>query len=254
MSFHSFGIKYASGHKNHFGQWDFRGASNTKQLRELLEPHMIVMDRDEIGGYREKVMRVVSLDLPVDEREKRFNLEDIVSEASPQGFEGLAEILKMQGEKKAGMCAEEIESYLLDGEAVIVFVHHKAVVAILEEYLCFHAPVKIVGGGSATKTLKAVDAFQSGETNLIICNIQAASEGVTLSRADRIVMVEASWVPGTIHQASDRGIIRDSTMEPLKVDILTIHNSIDEYVLKRALEKSVVIDKVMPKHITTRSL
>jgi SWI/SNF-related matrix-associated actin-dependent regulator of chromatin subfamily A-like protein 1 len=127
-------------------------------------------------------------------------------------------------------------------------------VAILEEYLCFHAPAKIVGGGSATKTLKAVDAFQSGETNLIICNIQAASEGVTLSRADRIVMVEASWVPGTIHQASDRGIIRDSTMEPLKVDILTIHNSIDEYVLKRVLEKSVVIDKVMPKHITTRSL
>jgi SNF2 family DNA or RNA helicase len=253
MSWFAFAKRYASAYQNHFGQWDVRGSSNEAELKELLAPHMVVMDREEIGGYREKVIKVKALDLPVDEREKEFNLKDIVSEASPEGFDGLAEILRMQGEKKAEMYAEDIECLLSIGESIIVFVHHKIVASTLEDALQEHNPVKIVGGQSATKTLKAVDAFQNGDTNLIICNIQAASEGVTLSRADRLIMLESSWVPGTIHQATDRGIIRDDTMEPLKVDILTIHNSIDEYVLKRALEKTEVINKVMPTHINTRS-
>lgn len=252
LSWFAFAKKYANAYQNYFGQWDVRGSSNEAELRELLDPHMIVMDREEIGGYRNKVMTVKALDLPVDEREKQFNLEDIVSEASPEGFDGLAEILRMQGEKKAEMYKDDIACLLSMGEAIIVFVHHKAVASMLEEALEDYNPVKIVGGQSATRTLKSIDSFQSGETNLIICNIQAASEGVTLSRADRVIMLEASWIPGTIEQASDRGIIRDDSMEPLEVDILTIHNSIDEYVLRRALEKTVVINKVMPKHIKTK--
>ena len=226
---------------------DTSGASNLPELKALMLPHVLRRKKEDIfKDYKEPQVSLITFDLPTDKREQAFDADALF--ASPNAllaFEGLAEIMQEAGIRKVAYAADFIDDLLQAGEPVVVFAHHKEVVARLEEALRLHKPVVIVGDTSRANRDKALKDFQSGETKCIIGNIGAMSEGIDLSAADTIVFVECTWSTSALEQASSRVENINKSGIPPVIYILTIRASLDHTVLAKVLKKLDVVNQII---------
>jgi SWI/SNF-related matrix-associated actin-dependent regulator 1 of chromatin subfamily A len=226
---------------------DTSGASNLVELKELMKPHVLRRKKEDIfKDYKEPQVSLITFDLPNDKREQTFDADALM--ANPNAllaFEGLAEIMREAGMRKVKAASEFIDDLLQSNEPVVVFAHHKDVVAELEKLLMVHKPVIVVGDTSRAKRDKAIADFQSGQTKLIVGNIAAMSEGVDLSAADTIVFVECTWSTSALEQASSRvENINKSGIPPI-IYILTIKASLDHTVLAKVLKKLNIVNQII---------
>ena len=226
---------------------DTSGASNIPELKDLMRPHVLRRKKEDVfKDYRDPQVSLITFDLPTDKREQAFDADALF--ASPNAllaFEGLAEIMQEAGIRKVAYAADFIDDLLQAGEPVVVFAHHKEVVARLEEALRLHKPVVIVGDTSRANRDKALKDFQSGETKCIIGNIGAMSEGIDLSAADTIVFVECTWSTSALEQASSRVENINKSGIPPVIYILTIRASLDHTVLAKVLKKLDVVNQII---------
>ena len=226
---------------------DTSGASNIPELKDLMRPHVLRRKKEDVfKGYRDPQVSLITFDLPTDKREQAFDADALF--ASPNAllaFEGLSEIMQEAGIRKVAYAADFIDDLLQAGEPVVVFAHHKEVVARLEEALRLHKPVVIVGDTSRANRDKALKDFQSGETKCIIGNIGAMSEGIDLSAADTIVFVECTWSTSALEQASSRVENINKSGIPPVIYILTIRASLDHTVLAKVLKKLDVVNQII---------
>jgi SWI/SNF-related matrix-associated actin-dependent regulator 1 of chromatin subfamily A len=226
---------------------DTSGASNIPELKALMKPHVLRRKKEDVfKDYKEPQVSLITFDLPVDKREKQFDVDALVRNPDAMlNFEGLAEIMREAGEKKVAPAAEFVDDLLQSGEPVVLFVHHKDVAARLMDELKAHKPVMIIGDTPAKARQKALDDFQSGKTRLIIGNIAAMSEGVDLSAADTIVFAECTWSTSALEQASSRvENVNKNGVQPL-IYILTIRASLDHEVLARVLKKQNIVSQII---------
>jgi SNF2 family DNA or RNA helicase len=196
--------------------------------------------------YKEPQVSLITFDLAVDKREQSFDADALM--ANPNAllaFEGLSEIMREAGIRKAPLAIEFIDDLLQADEPVVVFAHHKEVVAMLTEGLKEHKPVMVVGDTPKAQRQKNIDAFQSGQTKCIIGNIAAMSEGVDLSAADTIVFVECTWSTSALEQASSRVENINKSGIPPVIYILTIKASLDHNVLAKVLKKLNVVNQII---------
>ena len=226
---------------------DTSGASNIPELKDLMRPHVLRRKKEDVfKDYRDPQVSLITFDLPTDKREQAFDADALF--ASPNAllaFEGLAEIMQEAGIRKVAYAADFIDDLLQAGEPVVVFAHHKEVVARLGEALRLHKPVVIVGDTSRANRDKALKDFQSGETKCIIGNIGAMSEGIDLSAADTIVFVECTWSTSALEQASSRVENINKSGIPPVIYILTIRASLDHTVLAKVLKKLDVVNQII---------
>jgi SWI/SNF-related matrix-associated actin-dependent regulator 1 of chromatin subfamily A len=226
---------------------DTSGASNIPELKALMKPHVLRRKKEDVfKDYKDPQVSLITFDLPTDKREQQFDADALV--ANPNAllaFEGLAEIMKEAGLRKVKPAAEFIDDLLNSGEPVVVFAHHKDVVAELVKELKAHKPVTVVGDTPRAQRDKAIEAFQAGKTKCIIGNIQSMSEGVDLSAADTIVFVECTWSTSALEQASSRvENITKNGIQPV-IYILTIRASLDHTVLAKILKKQNIINQII---------
>ena len=226
---------------------DASGASNLPELKELMKPHVLRRKKENIfKDYRDPQVSLITFDLPNDKREQSFDADALM--ANPNAllaFEGLAEIMREAGMRKVKAASEFIDDLLQANEPVVVFAHHKDVVAELEKLLMVHKPVTVVGDTSRAKRDKAIADFQSGQTKCIIGNIAAMSEGVDLSAADTIVFVECTWSTSALEQASSRVENINKSGIPPVIYILTIKASLDHTVLAKVLKKLNIVNQII---------
>lgn len=226
---------------------DTSGASNIPELKDLMRPHVLRRKKEDVfKDYRDPQVSLITFDLPTDKREQAFDADALF--ASPNAllaFEGLSEIMQEAGIRKVAYAADFIDDLLQAGEPVVVFAHHKEVVARLGEALRLHKPVVIVGDTSRANRDKALKDFQSGETKCIIGNIGAMSEGIDLSAADTIVFVECTWSTSALEQASSRVENINKSGIPPVIYILTIRASLDHTVLAKVLKKLDVVNQII---------
>jgi len=226
---------------------DTSGASNLVELKELMKPHVLRRKKENIfKDYRDPQVSLITFDLPNDKREQSFDADALM--ANPNAllaFEGLAEIMREAGMRKVKAASEFIDDLLQSNEPVVVFAHHKDVVAELEKLLMVHKPVTVVGDTPRAKRDKAIADFQSGQTKCIIGNIAAMSEGVDLSAADTIVFVECTWSTSALEQASSRVENINKSGIPPVIYILTIKASLDHTVLAKVLKKLNVVSQII---------
>lgn len=226
---------------------DSSGASNIPELKALMKPHVMRRKKEDVfKDYQDPQVSLITFDLPNDKREQEFDADALV--ANPNAllaFEGLAEIMKEAGLRKVAPAAEFIDDLLNAGEPVVVFAHHKDVVAELCTALKAHKPVTVVGDTPRAQRDKAIEAFQAGKAKCIIGNIAAMSEGVDLSAADTIVFVECTWSTSALEQASSRvENIAKHGVKPM-IYILTIRASLDHTVLAKILAKQNIINQII---------
>jgi SWI/SNF-related matrix-associated actin-dependent regulator 1 of chromatin subfamily A len=226
---------------------DVSGASNIPELKALMRPHVLRRKKEDVfKDYKDPQVSLITFDLPTDKREQAFDADALVANPNAlMAFEGLAEVMREAGMRKVTMAAEFIDDLLQAGEPVVVFAHHKDVVAQLVDALFVHKPSVVVGDTPRAQRDKAIEAFQTGKTKCIIGNIAAMSEGVDLSAADTIVFVECTWSTSALEQASSRVENINKSGIPPVIYILTIHASLDHNVLSKILSKQNIINQII---------
>ena len=94
---------------------------------------------------------------------------------------------------------------------------------------------RIHGDTSAAERHAVVSGIQNGSIEAAILQIDAAGSALNLQAANRIIMLEPSWTPGTNHQAVARAV-RIGQRNPVLISWPVVRRSIDEAVM-RALRR-----------------
>jgi SNF2 family DNA or RNA helicase len=222
----AFKFRYCDPQKNAFG-WTFNGASNTDELHKKLTGTCYIRRKkaDVLKELPAKRRAQVAVALKDSELREYLRIEadflgwvyesggrEAVLKASrAETITQLTALRQSLAKAKVPSAIEHIESLVEADEPVVVFAHHRAVIdAIVDE--CERRAVedprwsvaKIVGGLGDVEKQKAVDDFQSGRVNVIVCNYVAGGVGLTLTRATQWVGVELPWTPADLSQAEDR--------------------------------------------------
>ena len=95
---------------------------------------------------------------------------------------------------------------------------------------------RIHGGSSAAERRAVISGIQDGSVETAILQIDAAGSALNLQAANRIIMLEPSWTPGTNHQAVARAV-RIGQRNPVLVSWPVIRHSIDEAVIRTLRRK-----------------
>lgn len=153
----------------------------------------------------------------------------------------LSEARRVLGELKAPAVARYVRELLeSDPQAhVLVFAHHRSVMAMLRDELQDIEPsVRVIDGEtSEVKRAAYIHAFQARGPRVLIAGIGTMREGITLTAANRVVFAEASWVPAENYQAICRAW-RIGQGRPVLAEYVCINNTLDEAVTNVCARKA----------------
>ena len=120
-------------------------------------------------------------------------------------IEALVQFMTLRSLAAMGKVAQAIDfarNFLASGKQLIIFCSYHDIV----DALCkaFPTAVRVTGRDSITAKQAAVDSFQNGNSQLIICSIKAAGVGLTLTASSNVAFVEFPWTYADCCQCEDR--------------------------------------------------
>lgn len=125
-------------------------------------------------------------------------------------------------------------------QKIVCFAHHRKVIDVIRDRVEEVFPGAVVtyrGEDGDRQRQAAVDRLQEDEgVRLFVGSIGAASTGITLTRAERVVFAELDWVPTRLLQAEDRPWRIGQTMNVL-VQYLVIANSLEVNLARKIVAK-----------------
>lgn len=131
------------------------------------------------------------------------------------------------------------------GESVVVFAPSRKLIElcarVLERKKITHA--LITGSVKPAQRAYNVEQFQAGEAQVCLCTVGAGGEGITLTKASRLVFLGRSWSMVQNAQAEDRvhRIGQDAQVEI--IDVVTA-NSVDGAAIDVGLGKAARLDEI----------
>jgi SWI/SNF-related matrix-associated actin-dependent regulator of chromatin subfamily A-like protein 1 len=137
-----------------------------------------------------------------------------------------------------------IHDFLSSGERLVVFAHHREI----QQAVLAHFPtaLHVLGVDSHAARDAAVAAFQGEDgpgNQLIVCSIEAAGHGLTLTRASSVAFLELDWTPAKHDQAEDR-CHRIGQQDAVNAYYLLAAGTIDETISTLLERKRAVIGAV----------
>jgi hypothetical protein len=138
-----------------------------------------------------------------------------------------------------------IHDFCSSGERLVVFAGHREIQrAVIER---FPAALHILGEDSATARDAALRAFQAPDASeanqLIVCSIEVAGHGLTLTRSSNVAFLELGWTPAKHDQAEDR-CHRIGQQDAVNAYYLLAAGTIDETISTLLERKRAVIGAV----------
>ena len=138
-----------------------------------------------------------------------------------------------------------IHDFCSSGERLVVFARHREIQrAVLER---FPAALHILGeDGHAARdaSLREFQAPDEGSDNqLIVCSMEVAGQGLTLTRSSNVVFLELDWTPAKHDQAEDR-CHRIGQQDAVNASYLLAAGTIDETIATLLERKRAVIAAV----------
>ena len=237
----------------------YEGASNTLELHERINgTYMIRKTKEEVlpdlpKKWRQTKLLTLSEDIAKEyERAAKDLLRYIRDEG---GWEAMGRASRAEAIVKIAtlrrLCAmgkvegfvEEVMEQLESGRPLVVMAFHR------EAQIAIHAALKEAGvrvGRVSTDQTKAqyqqdIDAFQQGLPldapvdqrqflDVLVCSIEIAKEGITLTRASEMYFLERVWSPFALAQAEDRIHRIGSTGDKVTITYFDAAGTIDEYL------------------------
>ena len=181
--------------------WDNTGSSNLDELKAKLQPVMLRrLKKDVLTDLPDKTHQIVEL---TGCREMFDGVEWF--DGLPKHNSVTPDVRRLAGEAKVPAVVSHIQSVLEEKDKVIVFAHHQSVVGEIAGSLHEYNSRVITGNTPQKARHRIVEEFQTDPTvRVIVCNIQAAGVGLTLTASDVVMFAELDWVPGNMKQAEDR--------------------------------------------------
>jgi SWI/SNF-related matrix-associated actin-dependent regulator of chromatin subfamily A-like protein 1 len=137
-----------------------------------------------------------------------------------------------------------IHDFLTSGERLVVFAHHREIQrAVLER---FPGALHILGADSHTArdaSLRAFQAPDSAENQMVVCSIDVAGQGITLTQSSNVAFLELDWTPAKHDQAEDR-CHRIGQQDAVNASYLLAADTIDETIAALLERKRAVIGAV----------
>lgn len=137
---------------------------------------------------------------------------------------------------------EEFEGGL---DKIIVFAWHTAVIDILAEGLAGYNPLVIDGRTPISERQDIVAKFQHDPNHrVMIGQIIAAGEGLTMTAANHVLFCEQSWVPKDNMQAAKRAH-RIGQLKPVLARFASFPGTIDDRITKAVARKTAMLAELI---------
>jgi SWI/SNF-related matrix-associated actin-dependent regulator of chromatin subfamily A-like protein 1 len=141
-----------------------------------------------------------------------------------------------------------IHDFCSSGERLVVFARHREVQrAVIERFP--HA-LHILGEDSHAARDASLSAFQAAddsENQLIVCSLEVAGQGLTLTQASNVAFLELDWTPAKHDQAEDR-CHRIGQQDAVNAWYLLAAGTIDETMVTLLERKRAIIGAVTDGH------
>jgi len=213
----TFTNRYCGAKHNGFG-WDYTGHSNDMELHNILVSTVMIRRKKEevLPQLPEKLRKVIRLPLTNWKEYMKAEMDYLKWLEDSQGEEAVnrvrenAQLTKYEALKqlanqgKIDSVLEWIGNALEYKDKLTVFAHHKFMIsAIMEKF--GDIAVKYDGSTSSINKDKAKTAFMTDPNiRLFVGNLQSAREGLTLTVASTMAIIELPWAPGYLDQVEDR--------------------------------------------------
>lgn len=244
-----FGYRYCGAKLNPRTKvWEFLHSSNEKELHDKINRDFMHRVPETALDHPERRRRIVYLD---DVRSKEHRawdrrfLSDSFEPAENSSQGDMAHWRRELGLRKIQRAVTYIEDCLEKDEPLIVFAWHREVVTGLAEKLLGVHPLVVMGGMGMKEQNANVEAFQNGDTDVLIMNIAAGGRGYNIQRAKRVIFVEFSWTDETNKQAEKRASRKGSAHSHVLCDYLVSANTVDEIVMRSVFTKETRVRRVI---------
>jgi len=137
-----------------------------------------------------------------------------------------------------------MHDFLSSGERLVVFARHREIQhAVLER---FPAALHILGDDSQLARDDSLREFQAPDdrrNQLIVCSLEVAGQGITMTRSSNVAFLELDWTPAKHDQAEDR-CHRIGQSDAVNATYLLAADTIDETIATLLERKRAVIAAV----------
>jgi SWI/SNF-related matrix-associated actin-dependent regulator 1 of chromatin subfamily A len=251
MSFNEFCGRFCKyGKSNGFGR-KIVGGKNLSKLRDILRGRCLRRTKDQVWEeWKEPIIDLLPVpgnvdgipSAEIDLVRKALASEDIVS-ALRAVAPHCASLRRLTGLAKVNGVVDWVDDNIEECGKLIIFAHHKEVIAALKKKLKYKY-VEIIGGMSQEEKYNAYTAFQTDEKmQIFIGQNQAARDSIPLYAAPTTISVEPDWVPGNNDQMLDR-MTHFSKKEPCVGYYATLRGSIDEDIQKANITKRAITSEL----------
>lgn len=239
-------------------RYKFEGVKNAEKLKKIINDKFFFRYTKEkvLKELPGKTYQLIPLGpeykvptTPDQEKEQERYLELLkksfaTGQPAPKPPIPIATRAREQGLKKIPAIVEFARN-LLDAETpIIIFCYHTEVIEKLKEELKSYGPVSIYGKTPDAERKRAVEQFQSGESNCFIGQFKAAGTSITLTRSSTVILGEMSWSPSDVSQAIDRAD-RIGQESLVTVYYFAVAASVDEKFQEVLMQKSKAFKKVI---------
>lgn len=151
------------------------------------------------------------------------------------------------GLAKLNACLDIIEEELKTNqyEKIVLFAVHAQVIEQTRVRFRDYGAVTLFGGTPPEKRQRHIDRFQKDKNcRVFIGQVVAAGTGITLTAANEVAFLEASWVPADNAQAAMR-VHRIGQTAKVRCRFFVCAETVDEQVMRVVAKKSRDIAKVL---------
>ncbi|MHB8531159.1 MAG: DEAD/DEAH box helicase, partial [Solirubrobacteraceae bacterium] len=241
----------------------FRGADAHQRLHWHLRARCFVrrLKRDVLPQLPAKTRSVVPVELD-NEAEYRLAESDLLAWLRSQPLDlreldaklaaalraerlvrlNALKLLAARGKLNAALAW--LHDFSSSGERVVVFARHREIqAAVLER---FPQALHILGRDSPVARDEALRAFQAPDregNQMIVCSLEVAGQGLTLTRASNVAFLELDWTPAKHDQAEDR-CHRIGQQDAVNAYYLLAAETVDETIATLLERKRAVIGAV----------
>ena len=160
-------------------------------------------------------------------------------------MEALVKFMTLRTLSAKGKVKQAIDftrTFLASGKPLILFCSLHEIVDELKK--AFPHAVSVTGRDSMSMKQVAVDAFQSGKAQLIICSIKAAGVGLTLTASSNVAFIELPWTYCDCCQCEDRAH-RIGQKDNVTCYYLLGQHTIDKTIYAIIHEKKSIANQIM---------
>lgn len=231
--------------------WVTKGASNLDELSTKTKRTILRRKKEEVLDLPEKLITPVYLELQNVDAYKSV-WEDYMTKRKLEGKKGnpAKDIVEMTllrsfiAMETVPYSIEKTEEALELNKKVIIFCNFNDEM----DYFLRHfgnKAVSVRGGMTDKQKQMSVDRFQEDDSCMVfVGQIKAAGVGLTLTKAEIVIMNSLDWVPGNHEQAEDRAY-RIGQKETVNIYYMLIDDTIDTLVWHILNEKKKVIGTIM---------